>query len=135
VSRESAHPYKRKTVTKEIYIKGASSLNIDFSEETKLADKDFLLFSYDKAGENIANTAGVGQESKNAGWQENPKGPDIAFSNELRTVTRTNSSSWGCAVWEEAYSSGKVHITFHLDADGGSDYLYIGCFNSATNLN
>jgi hypothetical protein len=65
------------------------------------------------------------------GWDNGVKGPDIVISNEGATVTRSSSSSWGCAQWSESYSSGIIKISFHIDNDGGSDYLYIGVANVA----
>jgi len=49
------------------------------------------------------------------------------------SITRTNSSGWGTAIWSEAYSSGKIRINFKIDNDGRSDYLYIGIFKATGN--
>lgn len=45
-------------------------------------------------------------------------------------MTRTNSSGWGCALWSETYSQGRIKINFFIDNDGRSDYLYIGILKS-----
>ena len=132
ITRESQqHPYSKKPSTKKIHIKGANYLEIEFDEKSALDPQDAFYFSYDMAGKEPVE-AEVGMASTEAGWANDPKGPDITFSNSNKSVTRTNSSGWGCAVWSESYSHGKVKITFHIDNDGGSEYLYIGVFKADT---
>jgi len=131
-SRESGHPYSKKPTTKEVSVKGASFLEIEFDERSKLDNQDAILFTYDKAGLQPIET-GTDVALTDAAWANDPRGPDIQFSNNNRAVTRTNSSGWGCAVWSESYSQGKIKITFHIDNDGRSDYLYIGIFKADGN--
>jgi hypothetical protein len=59
------------------------------------------------------------------------KGPDIAISNGGLTVTRTDSSGWGTAIFAEPMSACKAKITFNIDNHGDTDYLYIGFMDAA----
>lgn len=131
-SRESSHPYSKKPTTKEVSVKGASFLEIEFDERSKLDCQDAILFTYDKAGLQPIET-GTDVALTDAAWANDPRGPDVQFSNSNRSVTRTNSSGWGCAIWSESYSQGKIKITFHIDNDGRSDYLYLGVFKADGN--
>lgn len=127
--KESQHPYAKKPSTKEIYIKGASYLEIEFDEKSKLDSMDSLYFSYDKSG-SMSVEEPYGYSATEVSWAADPRGPDIALSNNNMSVTRTNSSGWGCALWSESYSSGKIKINFKIENDGRSDYLYIGIFKA-----
>jgi len=99
-----------------------------------LDPRDAIYFTYDRAGERaVEDIGGSTYFNSDAGWADEPKGPDIAFSNGHRSVTRTNSSGWGCAIWSEPFVSGKFKIDFKIDNDGGSDYLYIGVLKVADN--
>jgi hypothetical protein len=66
------------------------------------------------------------------GWTDDPKGPDISITNSGLTVTRTNSSGWGSALWTETLSSTRLKINFHLDNDGDSNYLYVGAMEAGS---
>jgi hypothetical protein len=123
-TRMSAHPYSLKPSTKELFIEGADSLEIEFDEQSKMQDGDTVVFSSDPEARQLLIKAGA--SVSDARWGNNPRGPDIAFSNSNMTVTRTNSSGWGCAVWDRQYTSGRTKITMRIDNTGGSDYLYIG---------
>ena len=129
---ESEHPYKR--VTHQTLLKAplASFISIEFDEKSSLDPRDEILFTYDSEMTNVckAKSGGMGTVS-GIGWDNTTKGPDIVITNDGATVTRTNSSSWGCAQWTELIATGIVKITFHIDYDGGSDYLYIGVANVA----
>ena len=131
-NRESSHPYSKKFTTKEVSIKGASFLEIEFDERSLLDSHDAIMFSYDRAGlEPVEDSSECSLNE--AAWTSDPHGPDVTFSNSNRSVTRTNSSGWGCALWSESYSQGRVKVTFHIDNDGRSDYLYIGIFKADGN--
>jgi len=133
IVRESRHPYSKKTTTKEVYVKGAYNLTIELAEECKFESNETIMLSKDKLGKQLLGRSDSG--SAEAGWTENPKGPDIAISNNGKTVTRTNSSTWGNALWSEIYSSGEILIEFHIDNDGGgSDHLFIGVYNANVNV-
>ena len=129
---ESEHPYKRSTQQIQIRAPLASFMSIDFDEQSKMDPRDEIVFSYDtgmkmkclSADSNITAAAGIG-------WDNGTKGPDISINNNNLTITRTNSSGWGSGQWIESYSTSQVKITFHIDNDGGSDYLYIGVANTA----
>jgi hypothetical protein len=123
--RESAHPYSKKYSTKSIHMKGASFLEIEFDEKSKLDIQDAILFTYDEQGAQLVET-GTDASLTDACWSNDSKGPDIVYLNNNRSVTRTNSSGWGCALWSETYSQGRIKINFLIDNDGRSDYLYIG---------
>ena len=124
-TRESAHPYSKKYSTKSIQMKGASFLEIEFDEKSKLDIQDAILFTYDEQGTQLVES-GTDASLTDACWSNDSKGPDIVYSNNNRSVTRTNSSGWGCALWSETYSQGRIKINFLIDNDGRSDYLYIG---------
>lgn len=130
--RESNHPYSKKCTTKEIVMKGASFLEIEFDEKSKLDIQDAMLFTYDKDGTQPIET-GTDASLTDACWSNEWKGPDIVYSNNNRSVTRTNSSGWGCALWSETYSQGRIKINFLIDNDGRSDYLYIGLLKADGN--
>lgn len=125
-TRESDHPYKRSTKVEKIQIPGAAFLNIEFDSQSKLENRDTIYFSYDEEGKQSIEKAIVAVESSSSNWADNPKGPDVVLSNNNKTATRTNSSGWGTAIFNESYSSGKIKITLHIDADGDSSYLYLG---------
>ena len=122
---ESVHPYSKKCKTTNITMKGASFLEIEFDEKSKLDIQDAMLFTYDKEGTQPIET-GSDASLTDACWSNEWKGPDIVYSNNNRSVTRTNSSGWGCALWSESYSQGRIKINFLIDNDGRSDYMYIG---------
>ena len=44
----------------------------------------------------LSKIQGPGASRMNLNWNPDKLGPDIALSNENLTVTRTNSSAWGC---------------------------------------
>jgi hypothetical protein len=134
INRETQHPYNRKFTTKSVTCRGASSLQIEFTDNSAISERDAILFTYDKAGtELVEDLNGASSFTSDQGWAENPKGPDIAFSNGNRSVTRTNSSGWGCALWHETFTTGKYKISIKIDNDGGSDYLYIGLLRASEN--
>lgn len=129
---ESVHPYSKKYSTKMISMKGASFLEIEFDEKSKLDIQDAMLFTYDEAGTQMVE-AGSDASLTDACWSNEWKGPDIQYSNNNRSVTRTNSSGWGCALWSETYSQGRIKINFLIENDGRSDYLYIGIMKADGN--
>lgn len=47
------------------------------------------------------------------------------------TITRTDSSGWGNALLSESFNSGVIRITFFIENDGDSSYLYIGVVATA----
>lgn len=131
-TRESSHPYSKKCTTKEILMKGASFLEIEFDEKSKLDIQDAMLFTYDREG-TLPIETGTDASLTDACWSNEWKGADIVYSNNNRSVTRTNSSGWGCALWSETYSQGRIKINFSIDNDGRSDYLYIGILKADGN--
>jgi hypothetical protein len=58
---------------------------------------------------------------------------DIQLTNSDLTVTRTNSSGWGCVFFNEPFTHGTYEVKIHIDNDGGSDSLYIGIFKTPEN--
>ncbi|CAG9317539.1 unnamed protein product [Blepharisma stoltei] len=127
---ESSHPYERIMKKNLLEIQGASSLTLDFDPQTKVLPYDDIYLSYDEAGLKNAQDFTSIRQLKDAKWANDPKGPDISFSNNNMTVTRTNSSGWGCALWNETYSSKVTTIKFYIDNSGDSTYLYIGVFKA-----
>lgn len=125
IHRESSHPYSKRFSTKEVYYKGADYLDICFTEESKAEPCESILFTYDKARTQTAE-GDAAMANKAGGWALSPTGPDIAISNNNLTITRTNSSSWGNAIWGDVLTKTKMKITMHIDNDGDSNYLYIG---------
>jgi len=129
--RRSNHPYSRRPQTNELCVEGASILEIEFDEQSKMEDGDTVLFSSDPDCKDLLITGG--SSFSDARWATDPKGPDIAFSNENLTVTRTSSSSWGNAIWNTPYTSGKTRVTLKIDSHDNSNYLYIGIWKVSGN--
>jgi hypothetical protein len=130
-TRMSSQPYARRPQTSEVLIEGANLLEVEFDEASKMDAGDTVLFSRDPECTDIIITGG--SSHSDARWAADPKGPDVAFSNDNLTVTRTSSTSWGNAIWSTAYSSGKTRITLHIDNHDGSNYLYIGVWRVVAN--
>lgn len=129
---ESEHPYKRKTLQTMIKAPLASFIAIDFDEHSKLDPRDEILFTYDSEfTKKCILSSGSLSQALGVGWDTATTGPDISINNGGLTVTRTNSNGWGCALWTESYSASQIKINFHIDNDGGSEYLYIGVANTA----
>lgn len=127
---ESEHPYKRVTQQKLVKLPLASCITVEFDEQSKFDPRDEILFAYDeKMADKCALLADSLESSSKTGWTSENKRADISLTNENLTVTRTDSSGWGCAKWAESYSKSQVRINFHIDSDGSSDYLYIGVAN------
>lgn len=104
----------------------ASAMQIEFTENSVCDDAHGILFSYDKQGLRPVEEEASGMSSLAQGWRDQPRGPDIAYSNNDMTVTRTNSSGWGTCLWANELESGRYIFNLKIDNDGGSDYLYIG---------
>ena len=83
-----------------------------------------MLFTFDKARQQEASGA-EGMGASKGAWSNSPTGPDIALSNDDKTVTRTNSSGWGNAVWNDTLSKCKVKINFKIES-AESSCLYVG---------
>jgi hypothetical protein len=122
----------KETQTELISFPGATVLDIEFDDITKLVDGHSVYFSYDAPGK-VPIETGSAKKISNARWCADPKGPDIVLSNENLTVTRTNSSSWGTVLWTESYTTGIIKITFQVDNDGGSEYWYLGLVETTDN--
>ena len=56
-------------------------------------------------------------------WNPNKLGPDIALSNENITVTRTDSSGWGCQLSEQTLNSGIHYYEFKIERNNSSCLL------------
>jgi hypothetical protein len=122
----------RETQTTRVAFPHATSLSIEFDDSTKLIDGHSVYFSYDEEGK-VPVVSGKAKRQSNARWAADPKGPDIALSNDNLTVTRTSSSSWGVVLWSESYSSGIIKITCQVDKDGASEYWYFGVIETSDN--
>jgi hypothetical protein len=118
----SGHPYSLKPCTKEYSVEGADSLDIEFDEESSMQPEHTVIFTSDSEAKHLIDT---GPLHSLARWASNPRGPDIAFSNNNLTVTRTNSSGLGNAVWDTPITTGVTKITLRIDS-GESDCLCIG---------
>ena len=120
---ESDHPYPVKTQVKEIKVEGASSIALDFSQDSKAEKSHTVFFSkHSEIPDNVLSEASaIDVKSK---WEH--KGPDIEFSNDGFRVTRTSSNGWGAALIGVKLVSGCTSFTYFIENDGGSDYLYLG---------
>lgn len=56
-------------------------------------------------------------------WQPVRQGPDITLSNENLTVTRTDSSGWGCQLSEQSLTDGIHYYEFKIDRNSSSCLL------------
>lgn len=67
-------------------------------------------------------------------WNPTKLGPDIALSNDNLTVTRTDSSGWGCQVTEQCMTSGAHYYEFTIDRNGSTCLLLGVADQDFTNL-
>jgi hypothetical protein len=127
ITRESSHPYSTGFASKEVYSRGATSLNVEFAKESEAEGSHAMLFSKDLAGaQAILHAGGSSASQQEVLWSSSPAGPNIAVSNGGKTVTRTDSSGWGNAIFTEQFSAGKLRINLKVDSHDGGGYLYIG---------
>ena len=125
-SRESSHPYLNNAFsTNKVYIRGANVIDVVLTPESETRPQDCILFSLDPAcTQPIVPKAQLALS--NISWNQSIKGPDILITNEGKTVTRTNSSAWGNAIFDQVFRDGRARIKIKINNDGGSTCLYIG---------
>jgi len=121
---ESPHPYQTRPAVVEININGAKSLELTMDPETSFSPAHAFYLSYDSEGRKPVKAAAAA--SALAAWLAKPCGPDIVLSNDSQTVTRSNSSGWGCVLWGTHYTSGQHRFTYFVDNGGSSDNLLLG---------
>ena len=126
VTRESSHPYSTGFSTKEVYCRGASGLNVCFTKESETEAHHCIMLSKDLAGMQPILASGGLVSLPDVQWSSSPAGPNIATSNGGKTVTRTDSSGWGSAIFTENFESGKWRVNLKVDSHDGGSYLYIG---------
>jgi hypothetical protein len=82
----------------------------------------------------IQGVGGVGGSKIRMTWNPEKMGPDIALSNENLTVTRTDSSGWGCQLSEQSISCGCHYYEFTIDRNGSTCLLLGVADQRFTNL-
>ena len=126
---ESEHPYSINTSTRRIYIPGAHSLNLQFSEDSRAEKRHTVCFSSDPEGK--SDVEGALQSIANVKWEH--KGADVVFDQDDKRVTRTNSSGWGVAVVGCKCTAGVTSVTFLVEDCDTSEYLYLGFIETDPN--
>lgn len=126
----SLNKYPSSVKVDHYQFQGAQSLKVNFQEETKLPKGNTVFLSNDPDGRDPVETRQV-VKSLNVIWADSPIGPDINRSDNNLRVTRTDSSNWGNVLMSQSFNKGIVRVTYFIENDGDSSYLYIGVFATA----